>query len=386
MADQDAFVAAPSFEGPRSGCVFTTGERGTGYYRDSGTASASPAAARSGGDDAELQAELQGLGLSGQAEPIAEPVTEAEASAAVEKPPALAKRAEAAFEAASKLTRGGGGGAPPPPSSSEPLPEGGGGGVTGGGGSAGYDHLHPGALAKYRESLALYTEALQHSPVELCDPDLSSAERSKYLSCRAEVRIRLEQFGAAVHDCDVAIALASSDAAKAATEKRKRRAASMAVKIARRAEDTASKTMVSAAETIKQNKDLAKELAELDPETAKGGLKSMTLMAAVTKLKNRGNEAFKAKRWGAAAEDYRAGIVVIDLAQQEARREREAQRAAHLELDGDDYVSEIVESVEVSEAWPGEALNLRNLHGNLAAALLGLVRNADSDTSGQTHA
>ena len=70
----------------------------------------------------------------------------------------------------------------------------------------------------------------------------------------------------------------------------------------------------------------------------------------------------------------------------EARREREAQRAAHLELDGDDYVSEIVESVEVSEAWPGEALNLRNLHGNLAAALLGLVRNADSDTSGQTHA
>ena len=102
----------------------------------------------------------------------------------------------------------------------------------------------------------------------------------------------------------------------------------------------------------------------------------MTLMAAVTKLKNRGNEAFRMEQWAAAAEDYHAGIRVIGLAQQEARREREAEREAHLSLDGDDYMSEMVETVEVKEAWPGEALNLRNLHGNLAAALLGLVRDS----------
>ena len=236
---------------------------------------------------------------------------------------------------------------------------------------------------------------MQHTPAEPGDPGLSGSERSQYFSGRAEARIRLEHYGAAANDCDAAIELASG-AAEAAL-KRKRRAASMASKIARRAEDTAKSTLVTAAETIEQNKDLMKQLAEVDPETAKGGLKSMTLMAAVTKLKNRGNDAFQgrphpnsprhrglhrdvservlvvsAKRWAEAAEDYTAGIVVITLAKEDARKQRDADRHAHFELDGDDYVSEIVETVEVAEAWPGEALNLRNLHGNHAAALLAM--------------
>ena len=271
-----------------------------------------------------------------------------------EHPQMLGQRAAAAFDAAELLARGGDGGG-----NSDVQPA---------------DMDDDEAVAKYKECVSLYTDALQYLPPEPGDPDLSSAERSKYFSCRAEARMQLLQFGAAVRDCDAAIALSPTSAMQAAAEQQKRRAASMATQVVQRAEDTAKNTMTSAAETIKQNKDLAKELADLDPETAKGGLKSMTLMAAVTKLKNRGNEAFRMHQWASAAEDYRAGIVVIRLAQQEARRERDAEREAHLALDGDDYVSEMVETVEVKEAWPGEALNLRNLYGNLAAALLGLVR------------
>ncbi len=364
------FVAAAGFEGAREGYVFTTGELGTGYYRDAPPGEVVEVTAGAGSsDDAELQAELRGLGISASTEPIAEEERQGlDELRGVEKPQSLARRAAAAFEAAELLVRGGSHGGGSVGQSSTPPAD------TSAGARAGCEHLHPDALAKYKECLSLYTDALQHRPAELGDPDLSSTERSEYFSCRAEARIQLQQFAAAIHDCDAAIELSISSAVQAAAEKRKRRAATMAAQLAKGAEDTANITMASAAETIEQNKELTKELEELDPETAKGGLKSMTLMAAVTKLKNRGNDAFKAKHWAAAAQDYRAGILVIRNAQKEARRQREAEREAHFALDGDHYMSEIVESVEVKEAWPGEALNLRNLHGNLAAALIGLVR------------
>ena len=371
----EEYIAAPTFAGVKSSYVFRTGTKGTGYYLDYAgacAAQATPSSAAAADDDAALAAELQDIGLT--PEQVDAVTLGLGLQEAVETPQSVAKRAEAAFADAGKLTRVGGAGAAGAGAAAPPAePAAGvsaGGGVSGGGGSAGYDHLRPEALEKYQECVALYTQALQHTPEEPGDPDLSGAERCQYFSGRAEARIRLEHYGAAVRDCDAAIGLASG-AAEAAL-KRKRRAASMASKIARRAEDTAKSTLVTAAETIEQNEELTKQLADLDPETAKGGLKSMTLMAAVTKLKNRGNDAFKAKRWAGAAEDYTAGIVVITLAKEDARKQRMADRQAHLELDGDDYVSEIVETVEVAEAWPGEALNLRNLYGNHAAALIAM--------------
>ena len=94
----------------------------------------------------------------------------------------------------------------------------------------------------------------------------------------------------------------------------------MASKIDRRAHETAESTLVTAAATLEENEKLMKQLAELTPDVADGGMKSMALMAAVTKLKNRGNDAFKEQRWLEAAEDYTAGIFVITRAQEEARK------------------------------------------------------------------
>lgn len=378
----DEFIPAARWDGARNDFVFKTGELGTGYYRD--IPAAAPAAALAvSSDDAQLQAELDQLGLAAprSAEPASEQDSEVfDELRGASKPQELAHRAKAAFQAAELLARGDGDAACAPQSSEVLVPAGlkdcSTGGATGG-----RDCPHPDALAKYKECVTLYTDALQHRPMEVGDPDLSSEDRSNYFSSRAEARIRLAQFRAAVHDCDFAIALSPASVTQATAEKRKRRAASMAAQFSKRAEETANNTLTSAAETIKQNKDLAKELSELDPETAKGGLKSMTLMAAVTKLKNRGNEAFGAQQWATAAGDYHAAIRVIALAQEEARRERDAEREAHLALDGDDYMSEMIETVEVKEAWPGEALNLRNLHGNLAAALLGLVRDCSQISS-----
>ena len=149
----------------------------------------------------------------------------------------LAKAAAAAFDAAGKLTRVDTTGGPPKPGSMPSAPTdaqpsssaGGAAGVTGGGGGAGYDHKRPAAQAKYRECVRLYTKALQVAEV---GDEPKPAERLSYFSSRAEARIRLEEFSAAVVDCDHALGF-SSGAAKN-TEKRRRRAASMASKLKRR--------------------------------------------------------------------------------------------------------------------------------------------------------
>ena len=69
---------------------------------------------------------------------------------------------------------------------------------------------------------------------------------------------------------------------------------------------------MTAAATLEDNAELREQLAELTPDAAKGGMRSMALMAAVTKLKNRGNDAFKEERWAQAAEDYAAARRVAD--------------------------------------------------------------------------
>lgn len=58
---------------------------------------------------------------------------------------------------------------------------------------------------------------------------------------------------------------------------------------------------------------------QVSPEAVQGGLEGMALMAATAKLKARGNQAFRAGRWAAAAADYRGAIGLI-VGAREARR------------------------------------------------------------------
>lgn len=251
----------------------------------------------------------------------------------------LATAAAVAFEAAGKLTRvDTTGGAPKPSSSPGPpgdsqMPSVGQAGVTGGGGGAGYDHKRPSAMAKYRECVALYTKALQQQGI---GDEPSRTERAQYFSARAEARIRLEHFSAAVSDCDHALELAHSSSPS--TEKRRRRAASMLTKLQRRSDQIATK----ASETLDDNSN---DDGDSDRIAA--------ARAAVDELKAKGNAAFKHKQWSDAAEAYRAGIIVAKTCGSDGH----GTEAAHAEL---------------TQA-------LRNLHGNHAAALL----NVD-DWSGAT--
>ena len=171
--------------------------------------------------------------------------SQAEAAAPQRRCQVLAAQAAVAMEAAGKLTRVGAMG-PPPPGASSPAPGAGmpsdrpdgGAGVSGGGGGAGYDHKRPAALEKYNECVRLYTEALQEASV---GEEPSRIERARYFSARAEARIRLEYFGAAVADCDLALSFANGPAAN--TEKRRRRAASMTSKLQRRSDQAATEAL-----------------------------------------------------------------------------------------------------------------------------------------------
>ena len=245
----------------------------------------------------------------------------------------LAAAAAAAFEAAGKLTRVDTTGARP--SSTAPLDDSsstgaGQAGVTGGGGSAGYDHKRPSAIAKYRESVSLYTKALQQQGI---GDEPNRTERAQYFSARAEARIRLEHFGAAVSDCNHALNLV--DSPSASTEKRRRRAASMLSKLQRRSDQTAAQTC----EGLHEQPDHA---GDRDGVAA-------AVLAAVNELKVKGNAAFKAKQWSDAAEAYRVGLAVAKLCGKSGGASKE----------------DAAVDAEMTET-------LRNLHGNHAAALLNL--------------
>eukprot|EP01043_Picozoa_sp_COSAG02_P070649 COSAG02_NODE_12599_length_1520_cov_111.022519_2_plen_415_part_00 len=208
---------------------------------------------------------------------------EAQPAAAGRACVALATAAAAAFSAAGKLTRvdttGSKPSTPVPPSDTQPPGAGQGGGITGGGGGAGYDHRRPSAVAKYRECVSLYTKALQQQGIS---EEPSRTERAQYFSARAEARIRLEHFSAAVADCNYAQNIV--DSASPSIEKRRRRAASMMSKLQRRSDQTAVR------------------VCEALDEQCNGAGSSDKVLAAVNELKAKGNVAFKVKQWSDAAE------------------------------------------------------------------------------------
>eukprot|EP01043_Picozoa_sp_COSAG02_P033373 COSAG02_NODE_2274_length_9257_cov_21.945840_1_plen_377_part_00 len=242
----------------------------------------------------------------------------------------LAAAAAAAFSAAGKLTRVDTTGskpssAPVSPGETQPPGAGQGAGITGGGGSAGYDHQRPSAVAKYRECVSLYTKALQQQGV---GEEPTRTERAQYFSARAEARIRLEHFSAAATDCNYALNIV--DSASPSTEKRRRRAASMASKLQRRSDQTAAK----ACEILNKQIDGAGDIDKV--------------LTAMNEMKAKGNVAFKSKHWSDSAEAYRAGLAIGRTSGKTGKGSRETD----------------------SEMKMAQAL--RNLHGNYAAALLNL--------------
>ncbi len=244
----------------------------------------------------------------------------------------LAAAAAAAFSAAGKLTRVDTTGPKPsstpiPPGDRQPPGAGQGGGMTGGGGGAGYDHQRPSAVAKYRECVSLYTKALQQQGIS---EEPNRTERAQYFSARAEARIRLEHFSAAVADCNYALNIV--DSASPSTDKRRRRAASMMSKLQRRSDQTAA------------------EVCEALNKQFNGDADSDKVLAAVNEFKAKGNAAFKAKQWSDAAEAYRAGLTVMEKMNGKTGSGGTETGAADMEI----------------------AQVLRNLHGNHAAALLNL--------------
>ena len=117
-------------------------------------------------------------------------------------------------------------------------------------------------------------------------------------------------------DCDAALRLVEGPAKL--TEKRKRRASSMATKLARRASHVA--------------------MASLAEEDA---------AAAVGKLKAKGNAAFKKRQWSEAAECYEAGVEVLGQLRQRQAEQREKQQAAERQstISGGDR------AVRTAKAW-----------------------------------
>jgi hypothetical protein len=140
--------------------------------------------------------------------------------------------------------------------------------------------LDQGTSETLNQAVAWYTEALQLTRWRGgADDDVGAAERARWHAARAEGRMQLGQFAAAMADCDVSLELATAAAASGeggeatageagaggggVVRARRRRAEAMAAACAQRTVQGAQAILAGASATLLANEELRQELEEV---------------------------------------------------------------------------------------------------------------------------